>query len=142
VPEGQLAFDPATRRLTISQGSRQDAAVHGAREAVLAVLKAATAPMNKGDVVDACRLQGHPEKQARKAIDAALAAGAIEATTGAKNAKLLSLPGQFGSLAESGNEVAKQKERVSVAVRQTPLGVPNNTHTTRQKKSRRKKAAV
>lgn len=86
-PEGQLHYDALTRRLTIEDGSRRDAASREALDAVMAVL-ADSQPMSGRGIKTALEDGDH----AKHAIDAALAyglrTGRLDVEPGPKRAKL------------------------------------------------------
>lgn len=64
VAESALDYDPATRRLTLSGGSRKDAAGEGIRDAVVAYLR--TNPGSSGRQVEL--FSGSPQKKTRAAL--------------------------------------------------------------------------
>lgn len=87
VPETRLAYDAATRRLTVVGGTRKDAKQLGALDAIVTLLQ--QEPNQSGRAIKAA-LEG--SMHGRDAVDAALAAGvkagALAAKNGARNAKL------------------------------------------------------
>ncbi|HEY0875205.1 MAG TPA: AAA family ATPase [Vicinamibacterales bacterium] len=117
IPEAQLEYDPATRRLTVAGGSRKDAQLAEVLADILGVLTDAGAPQSGRAIKAALADSEH----GRDTIDAALKYGARNGDliphAGPRNSKLY-IPG-------SGSSV-----RVSGSVRQCPddfNGHPVNT---------------
>jgi hypothetical protein len=71
VPESQLAYDPALRRLTLVGGSRQDAKTGRVLDAVIEALQATSERLTGRGIKDAMRHTEH----GKDAIDAALREG-------------------------------------------------------------------
>jgi hypothetical protein len=90
IPESRLEYDPLSRRLTIAGGSRQDAKVEAALDAVCRVLADASERLSGRAIKTSLAESGHP----RDTIDAALRLGvttrALHVEPGANNAKLYS----------------------------------------------------
>lgn len=114
VPEGRLVYEPATRALTITTGSRKDAKASDALTAVLAALEAAPEPLSGRAIKEALAASGH----ARDAIDSALRLGitttALTAEEGPRNATLYRLP---ASVRVSGSVRTVSQDTSSVSVR-------------------------
>lgn len=86
--ESELDYDPSTRRLTISGGSRRDAKLGGSLSAVLDLLRKASTPMNGTAIKSALK----DSEFKRDVIDAALAhgvsTGALAMQPGPRNSKI------------------------------------------------------
>jgi hypothetical protein len=98
VPEGRLAYDPATRRLSYSDGSRANIRAEAALVAVVELLAGHAMTGDKGDdgravglgvnaIEDALGSQ-HSRKAIREGVAAALHSGAAEWHRGPRKAKL------------------------------------------------------
>jgi hypothetical protein len=88
VPERQITYDPTTRRVTITGGTRHQAKLARALDAICEVLASHTDPLSGRRIKDALAESGNP----KNAIDAALALGVrlqrLTVTDGSNNAKL------------------------------------------------------
>lgn len=91
VPEGQLTYDAATRRLTYTDGSRKDSAARAAMPELLALVRAEPGRLSKNAAETRLKDDhGIAQKSARAAIREAIKDGSIVATPGPHNANLLS----------------------------------------------------
>lgn len=88
VPESQLEYDPATRRLTIAGGSRRDAGTRSALDAVLGLFSNSRERLSVRAIQAALEQSGHPRDQIRLAIKAGVTTGEITTTAGARGAIL------------------------------------------------------
>ena len=87
VSEGRLAFDPTTRRLTYTAGSRQDTKTEDAVASVIDVIAGADEPLSGRAIEDA--LAGdHPRKNLRAAIGKTVCRGLVKVTDGPHRSKL------------------------------------------------------
>ena len=105
VPEGRLSYDPTTRRLTYTAGSRSDAKAEGARVAIIRLLAGASGPVKAGDI----EALAFPRAVVREALEWLIGKGVVSRQTGQKkNAKLhqIAYP-----CAECGLPVAARLER-------------------------------
>ena len=87
-PEVQLAYESASRHLTVSGGSRKDAAVRDALPAVLAVLESAHEALSFRTLEKAAIDRGVPRSKTRAAIKLGVTTGAIATTQGPNSAIL------------------------------------------------------
>ena len=92
VPEGRLTFDPATRRLTYSDGSRSDAKAEAALIDVLAALNDDAGQGGSGlsgrNIEAATADAGHGRSAVRRAIRLGILRGLVEQFDGQRRAKL------------------------------------------------------
>ena len=86
IPESRLEFDPATRRLTLCGGSRQERAAEQARHAAAELL--AVTPGLSGRQIEAELEGAHSRGAVRAALKAAVKAGEVRTETGPRNARL------------------------------------------------------
>jgi len=82
VPEAQLHFNAATRRLTLVGGSRQHAASRAALPAVLSALQSAEAPLSVRQLQSVLAHSEHPRAAFRAAIKAGIHDGVIVTESG------------------------------------------------------------
>ncbi|WP_255783412.1 AAA family ATPase [Mycobacteroides abscessus] len=87
VPEGRLAFDAATRRLTYVPGSRSDAKVDGATQAVIELLAQSAAPLTVRDI-EAGLSGEYPRQALRDGLARALKGQLVTYDDGPRGAKL------------------------------------------------------
>ena len=116
LPERQLAFATAGRRLTIAGGTRTDAAGAAVVPDLLAVL--ADGPLS-GRQIEAA-LEGHPSRAVRTAMRLAIDAGHVVTTRGLRNATLHHLAPPSASVQRSATPVqhgTAATERVSATAR-------------------------
>jgi hypothetical protein len=92
VPEMQLAYNHAGRRLTVVGGSRRQATARAALVAVLATLKGAGTPLSVRGIQHALAASDHPRDRIREAIKLGVREHAIVAEVGAHAAILHRLP--------------------------------------------------
>jgi hypothetical protein len=111
VAEGRLGFDPKTRRLTYSPGSRQDAKTEAALKAVIYLLagfaKDGGEPMSGRGIEGALSLE-HSQKSIRDGIKKAVEGGFVTITEGPRRAKLHAIS---HPCAECGMPVADRSDR-------------------------------
>lgn len=89
VPEGRLSFDPATRRLTYSAGSRGDAKSEAAKLAVISVLaESGTDEGMSGSAIERALADSHSQKNIRAGIKLAVKDRIVTASPGPHNAKM------------------------------------------------------
>jgi hypothetical protein len=90
VAEGEIAYDPATRRLTYQGGSRAQARTNAALAAVLDVLGRDAADAGEGLSTRGIEqaVDDHPRAAVREAIRLGIARGRIEVFEGQRRAKL------------------------------------------------------
>lgn len=88
LPEGRLAYEPSTRRLSYAAGSRSDAKVEAAMRAVIAVLAADTSGGLSGRALEQALAGEHSQRAVRKAIRLALERALVATSAGERNAKL------------------------------------------------------
>jgi hypothetical protein len=93
VPESQLAYDAATRRLTLVGGSRADARMQGALDAVVEILTASADPLSGRGVKDALEDSEHSRDAIEKALKAGVRLKTLTVTPGKKNARLYQVSG-------------------------------------------------
>lgn len=104
LPEGQLTYDAATRRLTYADGSRRDSDARAAMPELLALVRAEPGILSKNAAETRLRDDhGIAQKAARVAIRKAITDGSVIVMPGPRNASLLSpgsdpliLPGNEG----------------------------------------------
>lgn len=117
VRECQLTYDPATRRITIGDGSRRDAVTRAALADVIAVLTEAKEPLSIRGIEKETAGRGH----SRRAIAAAIAAGIrkqeIVVEPGPKRALLHRLPTQSASGPECATSAPGHSDSDSAPVR-------------------------
>ncbi|PRX95599.1 AAA family ATPase [Allonocardiopsis opalescens] len=89
VPESALAFDPASRRLTLTGGSRAGAALRGAREAIVELL--ATRPGLSGRSIEDELGEEFKRADVRAALKRAVAEGQIRTAPGPRRSVLHSV---------------------------------------------------
>lgn len=87
VPEGQLAFDAASRRLTLIGGSRREAKAAGTLADIVDYLLSQGTPQSGRSVENAMR-DGHPREQIREALRLGARTGELLAISGQRNATL------------------------------------------------------
>ena len=87
--EARLSWDPDTRHLTIAGGSRQDAAVESAAEAVAALLATASDGMSQRSVINAL-IDDHPRAAILSALRSGADSGSLSVTKGPRGANLYS----------------------------------------------------
>jgi hypothetical protein len=92
VLESQLAFNPASRHLTLAGGSRRDAAARAALVDVLAVLKDAREPMTGRGVEMALAGSDHKRDTVRRALGLGIRTEVIATAPGPRRSTLHSLP--------------------------------------------------
>jgi hypothetical protein len=90
VPEGRLAFDPATRRLSYAAGSRADAKTEAAMRAVIDLLsddaRDGGAGMSGRQIEAKLSDSEHTQKSVRDGIKLAIGVALVTVSEGAKNA--------------------------------------------------------
>lgn len=92
VPESALAFDPATRHLTIAGGSRSDSSARQVLEEVIDVLADAGSPLSQNSVWATLNGTGPTKQSVLDALQQGVVEGSILLEDGARNSKLFSLP--------------------------------------------------
>ena len=107
IGEGRLAFDPITRQLTYSKGSRGDAKTEAAKLAVIEALAAAGEPLSTRGVESAVTGE-HTQKAIRAGAAAAVHDGLVTVTAGPRRAKLHSIA---YPCSECGMPVASRTQR-------------------------------
>ncbi|MGW3365962.1 AAA family ATPase [Streptosporangium canum] len=90
VPEGLLEYDPTDRRLSLVGGSRRDAKASEVLPDLYDYLRAHPGA-SKNSIEKALVPRLHVQKDIRKALAAALAAGKVDVVKGARNADLHTL---------------------------------------------------
>lgn len=91
VPEGLITFDPSTRHLTYAGGNRRDSASLAAMPELLALVRAHPGTLSKRQTEDRlCNAHGVTQKDARRAIQQAIADGTVIVAIGPRRAQLLS----------------------------------------------------
>lgn len=86
-PEGLVQYDPQTRHLTLSGGTRQDTAADAVIPAVLAYL--ADNPGASGRAIEAAvTAGGHRQRHVRQALQRSVEQGQVDTTEGARRAVL------------------------------------------------------
>jgi hypothetical protein len=88
VPEMQLEYDAATRRLTVSGGSRQDVKTTAALTAVLAAVATAGTPQSGRAIKTALVDTEHSRAAIEQALSFGVRTGALTVETGAHRARL------------------------------------------------------
>ena len=88
VPEGRLHFDSLTRRLTLSAGSRGDAAALEALSSVMATLAHGGEPQSKRQIEQALADTEHPRKAIRQALSLGVKDGVLTTSPGPRGAIL------------------------------------------------------
>lgn len=88
VPEGGLSFDPLSRRLSLTGGSRRDAGARAAIPAVLAVLAEADESLSGRAIEQALRESDHGRDVVRAALRLAVREGTVNTEHGPRNALL------------------------------------------------------
>jgi hypothetical protein len=89
VPEGGLKFDPATRHLRLTSGSRKDAEARDVIPDLLEYLRGADGPQSGNQVEIGLRaVSTHGQKAIRRALVLALHEQLVDATPGHRNATL------------------------------------------------------
>ncbi len=91
VLEGAVTFDPNTRHLSRSEGTRRDAGGRRALEDVLDVLQIATEPLSGRAVEMSMQNSGHARNDIRRALKIGIRDGLIETQPGRKNSTLHSV---------------------------------------------------
>jgi hypothetical protein len=86
VPETQLAYDGATRRLTLAGGSRREARTIRTLEAVIEVVGLSPAPLS-GRAITEALTGAHPRDLVYAAIQAGVRAGRLTAQKGPRNGR-------------------------------------------------------
>jgi len=130
IPESRLAFDPATRQLTIGDGSRRDAVIRAALEDVIAALTHAYEErvdgqewrMSLRNLEDVGKERGHARSAIRAAVSSGLRKQLIVVEKGAKRASYHRLPSQCASAPECATSAPEHSERDSAPVRHPPIG--------------------
>ncbi len=107
VREGRLSFDPATRRLTYTGGSRSDAKAEAAMFDVIELLAESDAPLSK-NIIEATLAGGHSQATIRAAIKAAVNREFVTVANGPRGAKLCSIA---YPCSQCGMPVASRRER-------------------------------
>ncbi len=87
-PEQRLAYDPATRRLSVDGGSRREQAAVDALDAVLEILDTATDALSVRKIQTALEGSEHSRDSVRAAIKYGIKTGAIATEPGLRNAIL------------------------------------------------------
>jgi len=90
--ENLLAFNQATRRLTIADGSRRDAATRAALDDVLAALTEATEPLSLRSLERTVARAGHARSSIRAAVRMGVSSNAILTREGPRRATLHTAP--------------------------------------------------
>lgn len=114
VAEGAITFDPNTRRLSYTAGSRKESAIVGAYDAVISLLAEATEPLSGRGIEEPLLAAGHSRKAIRAAIDKGVTEGTVTRESGPRRAQLHRLSGVSapvrrsapGELAQSVSECA------------------------------------
>jgi hypothetical protein len=88
LPEAQLVYDPATRALTITAGSRKDATTRSALDAVLATLKAAPEPLSGLALKKTLLDDGYSKHVVDSALRLGVKTKALAFIEGPRNARL------------------------------------------------------
>lgn len=108
VPEGRLNFDPATRRLTYTGGSRADVKADAAVFDVVELLAESSAPLSKSSIEMQLAGGAHSQGTIRAAIKAAITREFVTVTSGPRGAKLCSIA---YPCSRCGMPVASRRER-------------------------------
>ncbi len=87
IAEGQLGYNPATRHLTYTSGSRVDSVVRAAQRAVIDLLMSASEHMSKSAIEDELSPE-HKQKAVREAMRTVVKVGLVAVEPGAHGAKL------------------------------------------------------
>lgn len=85
-PEGLLAYDPASRRLTLAGGSRRDTAAEGAMPALLEYLEANPGATKKA--IEAALTARHSRRSVRDAVCRAVEKGLVDIARGPNRSDL------------------------------------------------------
>ena len=88
IPESALVYDSLSRRLTIANGSRRDAAARDALDAVLTTLDAGEGPKSGRAVKDALEDSGHPRATIEAALRLGVRSGKLTVQDGARRSRL------------------------------------------------------
>lgn len=90
-PERLLAFDVATRHLSIAGGTRRDTREAPVREAVVELLADAVEPLSGRQIENALTATGHPRDQIRTALKRLRTTGVLDTVEGPRRALLHAL---------------------------------------------------
>lgn len=97
IAEGLLAYDHATRRLTLAGGSRKDAKTRGVTGVIVEFLT--LSPGSSGrQIEEAAMAAEHPQKVAREALKKLIAEGQVKTSPGPRGANLHWLVGESSAL--------------------------------------------
>jgi hypothetical protein len=118
IRESRVQYDETTRRLTLSGGSRKDSAATSVVGPLLDLLAVASRSKNQAET--ALTTAGNSRSDIRRAIQLAVNSGQVTATTGPRNATILSLAEP--QLASSPDFADQYPREVTVHLASSPIG--------------------